>query len=85
VTLVLVELGVVLVAFIAAFGYGFAQQPVDPMVRLKARYIALSRGSPAQAEVELVDRIESLAERFPGRSQLWYLQWLVTDLERAKR
>ena len=53
--------------------------------RLKERFISLSRLGRAKAEVELLDRVESLSERFPGKSYVWYLEWLVTDLERAKR
>jgi hypothetical protein len=41
--------------------------------------------STREAEATLARRIPELQERFPGRSPLWCLQWLVTDLERAKR
>jgi hypothetical protein len=71
--------------FVITFGVGFARKPVDPIRTLKNRFITLSRLSRAQAEAELLDRVESLAERFPGKSYGWYLEWLVTDLERAKR
>ena len=73
------------VLFLIAFLRGFAQTPPDPLRRLKARYISLSRLSRAQAELELLDRVESLAGKYPGQSYHWYLEWLVTDLERAKR
>ncbi len=72
-------------AFTVAFLLGFAQTPPDPIRQLKAQFIVLSRLSRAQAEVELLDRVESLSDRFPGKSYRWYLEWLVTDLERAKR
>ena len=72
-------------AFIVAFLLGFAQRPPDPIKRLKERFIVLSRMSRAQAEVDLLDRVEALAERFPGKRYAWYVEWLVTDLERAKR
>ena len=72
-------------AFVVAFLLGFAKKPPDPIRRLKERFISLSRLGRAQAEVELLDRVESLSERFPGKSYVWYLEWLVTDLERAKR
>lgn len=76
---------VLLCAFVVAFLLGFAQRPPDPIRAMKERFIALSRLSRAQAEVELLDRVESLADRIPGKSYHWYLEWLVTDLERAKR
>lgn len=72
-------------AFSVAFLLGFAKAPPDPIRALKARFIVLSRLSRAQAEVELLDRVESLSDRYPGKSYRWYLEWLVTDLERAKR
>ena len=82
-----VETFVILLAvgFVAAFVAGFAQTPPDPIRQAKERFIALSRLGRPQAEAELRDRLEALAERFPGKSTLWYLQWLVTDLERSKR
>ncbi len=72
-------------AFTVAFLLGFAQTPPDPIRQLKARFVVLSRLSRGQAERELLDRVESLSERHPGRSYRWYLEWLVRDLERAKR
>ena len=72
-------------AFFIAFMLGFAKRPPDPIRKAKERFIVLSRLSRGQAESELLDRVESLSERFPGKSYLWYLEWLVTDLERAKR
>lgn len=73
------------VLFVIAFLLGFAKRPPDPLRRMKDRFISLSRLSRAQAELELLDRVESLAGRYPGKSYHWYLEWLVTDLERAKR
>lgn len=72
-------------AFIVAFLLGFAKRPPDSIRAMKERFIVLSRLSRGQAEVELLDRVETLSERFPGKSYLWYLEWLVRDLERAKR
>ena len=70
---------------LVVFSVGFAQRPPNHVQRLKNRFIVLSRLSRPQAEVELLDRVESLAEKFPNQTYLWYLEWLVTDLERAKR
>lgn len=83
--LILTLLPVLACAFVVAFLLGFAQRPPDPIRKAKERFIVLSRLSRAQAEVELLDRVEALSDRFPGKSYLWYLEWLVTDLERAKR
>jgi hypothetical protein len=85
VSLIVTLLLVLGAAFIVAFLLGFAQRPPDPIKRLKERFIVLSRMARAQAEVDLLDRVEALAERFPGKSYAWYVEWLVTDLERAKR
>ncbi len=83
--LILTLLLVLAAAFVVVFLLGFAQRPADPLRRLKDRFIKLSRLARPQAEEELLDRVESLAERYPGKSYAWYLEWLVTDLERAKR
>ncbi|MFT3707626.1 MAG: hypothetical protein QM817_08155 [Archangium sp.] len=72
-------------AFVIAFLLGFARKPPDPIQQAKERFIVLARLGRVQGEAELRDRVEALAERFPGKSYLWYLEWLVTDLERAKR
>lgn len=82
ITTLLLVLGVL---FVIAFLLGFAKRPPDPIRRMKKRFITLSRLTRAQAEEELLDRVEALSEKFPGKSYLWYLEWLVTDLERAKR
>ena len=71
--------------FVVIFLFGFSVKPPDPIKELKTRFLSLSRLSRAQAEAELLDRVEALSERFPGKSYRWYLEWLVTDLERAKR
>ena len=63
----------------------FARRRPDPIARLKRQFVKLSRLPRGQAEDELMDRIDALALRYPGKSYAWYLQWLVTDLERAKR
>lgn len=73
--------GLTLIVFLA----GFSKRPPDRIRSLKDRFIVLSRLTRPQAEVELLDRVESLAEKFPNQTYIWYLEWLVTDLERAKR
>ncbi len=71
--------------FAGVFAFGLLKRPPDRIRQLKARFVALSRRPRLEAEAELLDRVETLAARFPGKSYLWYLEWLVTDLERAKR
>jgi hypothetical protein len=85
VTPVYIVLSVMGSLFVVLFVVGFARTPADPLRALKERFITLSRLSKLQAEAELLDRVEALSQRFPGKSYGWYLEWLVTDLERAKR
>lgn len=72
-------------AFTLAFFHGFIQRPPDRIAQLQERFITLSRFPRARALDELHDRVETLTVRFPGKTYLWYVEWLVTDLERAKR
>lgn len=71
--------------FTALFFVGLVLPPPDPIAQLKRQFRVLSRLSPAQADEALDERVQALTRRFPGRSYRWYLQWLVTDLQRAKR
>jgi hypothetical protein len=78
-------LAVAAALFAVLFVAGFITSPRDVGAELLARYRSLTRMSTREAEATLARRIPELQERFPGRSPLWCLQWLVTDLERAKR
>ena len=71
--------------FAVLFVIGFARKPVDRVQYLKRRFMALSFLARGRGEAELMERVEVLSERFPGKPYVWYLEWLVTDLERAKR
>jgi hypothetical protein len=71
--------------FAVLFLYGLLQTAPDPSSALRARYLRLMRLAPAEAEGHLADRLVTLSQRFPGRTYRWYLNWLVKDLERAKR
>ena len=71
--------------FSLLFLYGFVRTPVDRGAVLRERYLKLVRLSRADGEAQLAERLESLSQRFPGRTYAWYLNWLVNDLERAKR
>ncbi len=71
--------------FSVLFIYGLLHTPVDRTAVLRERYLKLVRLARSDGEAQLAERLESLSQRFPGRSYAWYLSWLVTDLERAKR
>ncbi|MBI3182146.1 MAG: hypothetical protein HYZ28_08370 [Myxococcales bacterium] len=73
------------IVFAVLFLHGLLQRRPDPALSLRARYLALTRLSPAEARAHLAGRLESLSERFPGHSYVWYLSWLVKDLERSKQ
>jgi hypothetical protein len=73
------------VIFCVLFLYGLLQSKPEPGAVLRDRYLRLTRFPRAEAEAHLAQRLESLCQRFPGKSYRWYLQWLITDLERAKR
>jgi len=61
------------------------QSKPDPSGALRERYLKLVRLARSEGEAQLAERLESLSRRFPGRTYRWYLNWLVKDLERAKR
>jgi hypothetical protein len=73
------------VVFTLLFLYGFLRTPVDTGAVLRERYLKLVRLARADGEAQLAERLEGLSRRFPGRTYAWYLNWLVKDLERAKR
>ncbi len=81
-TSVMLGVGVV---FAVLFLAGLLRSAPDPEAVLKAQYFELSRLSPTEAPVDLADRVDALSRRFPGHTYLWYLDWLVKDLKRAKR
>ena len=67
------------------FVVGFLQGTPDPAPALRARYVRLRRLGVEAGREELEARLRTIRGRFPGRSELWCLRWLVEDLERAKR
>lgn len=71
--------------FVMLFAVGFVQGTPDPRSMLRARYIRLRRLAADDGREELAARLQVLRQRFPGKNDLWCLQWLVEDLERAKR
>ena len=71
--------------FVALFAVGLLLPPPDPVRALRKRYRELSRLSRAEAWQQLDRRVEELSARYPGHDYLWYVRWLVRDLERAKQ
>jgi hypothetical protein len=71
--------------FVLLFVYGLLTKSPDPSGALRERYLSLVRLSRSEGEAQLAERLEGLSRRYPGRTYRWYLHWLVTDLERAKR
>ena len=71
--------------FSVLFVYGLLQSKPDAGNVLRERYLKLVRLSRADGEHQLAERLETLSKRFPGRTYSWYLNWLIKDLERAKR
>lgn len=76
---------IIVAVFAVLFTVGFVRKPVDRVQYLKRRFMQLSFLARGRGDAELMERVEALAERFPGKPYVWYLEWLVTDLERAKR
>lgn len=79
----------VLAVTAAVFGVivllGFILPPPDPIAQLTRTYLQLAHLPRRQARAQLAERVEALSRRFPGETYQWYLEWLVTDLKRAKR
>lgn len=71
--------------FAALMLYGFWRPPPDSVAALRREYLRLARLGRVQGARQLEERLEALRERQPGRSQQYYLSWLVNDLRRAKR
>ena len=71
--------------FAVLFVLGFLIPPTNPIKTLTRAYLRLSHVPRGQARTELAERVELLSQRFPGKTHRWYLDWLVTDLKRAKR
>ena len=71
--------------FTLLFFYGLLRPLPDPSAALRERYLSLIRMGRSEGLAHLDDRLSSLSQRYPGRTYSWYLKWLVTDLQRAKR
>jgi len=52
---------------------------------LKKRYRQISFLPPKEAEKSLQRQIERLKSKYPNRSEKWYLEKVIYDLERDRR
>lgn len=52
--------------------------------RLRRKFMALSRMSPADAKESLDWQIDKLKRKFPDKSMAWYLEKVLYDLERDR-
>jgi cytochrome c-type biogenesis protein CcmH/NrfG len=53
--------------------------------RLRQRYFHSVHQPRAQAEQSLARHLARLRERFPGRSEAWYLRHILAELRRDRR
>lgn len=81
---------VLVIATVAAifgvlFLVGLLMPPPDPIALLEREYVTMMRLGTREGRLHLNERMEAMRERRPGQTDLWYLQWLVDDLRKAKR
>jgi hypothetical protein len=79
-TVIAVLVGVGLVGLIV-----WALRLLNPVNRLRNQYLRRVRQTPAEAEQSLARHLARLQERYPGRSEAWYLRRILADLERDRR
>ncbi len=53
--------------------------------RLRNRYLRSVQLPRAQAEQSLARHLARLQERYPGKTEVWYLRRVLADLERDRR
>ena len=53
--------------------------------RLEARYLAEDPRPRAEARAALARQVDTLRERFPGKSRRWYVERALADARRARR
>jgi hypothetical protein len=57
----------------------------DEPSRLRQEYFHSVPLPRAQAEEALARHLAGLQQRYPGRSEIWYLRRILSDLERDRR
>jgi hypothetical protein len=58
---------------------------LNPVPRLRNQYFRSVRQSPTEAEQSLARHLARLQERYPGKSEAWYLRRVLADLRRDRR
>lgn len=80
--IVLIIVVVVVVFFLRSRGAGIAGRGKSGSLRQEAR--RQLKLPPDQADQAIDRQIERLKERYPGRSEEWYLEKIIYDLERDR-
>jgi hypothetical protein len=57
----------------------------SPTGRLREQYLRRVGLPRALAEESLARQLARVRERYPGRSEAWYLRYLLTELRRDRR
>ena len=78
VILLVIAAGAALVSFLR-------RRAADNTTALKRRYRQLLGLSEEQANTALRRQLKAVRKRFPGRSEQWYLEKIIYDLERDRR
>jgi len=78
--IVLIIVVIVVVIFFRSKGTGIAGRTKTGSLRQEAR--RQLKLPPEQADQTIDRQIERLKERYPGRSEEWYLEKIIYDLER---
>jgi hypothetical protein len=77
VILLVVIAGAVLASFLR-------NRTADSTAALKRRYRQLVLLSEQQAGIALQHQLQAVRKRYPGRSEQWYLEKIIYDLERDR-
>ncbi len=80
---------IVIVVIVLAAGYYFRSKGSSPVSRFKSGSLRDKAKSqlklpPDQADQTIDRQIERLKERYPNRSEEWYLEKIIYDFERDR-
>jgi hypothetical protein len=75
---------VLAVAVLLALGLGLALRGTEAQ-RLRRRWLRNTPLPRGQAEESLARHVQVQKERFPGRTEAWYLKKILAELERDRR
>ncbi|HEX8433501.1 hypothetical protein [Archangium sp.] len=79
-----VVVAVVVVAVLVGLIF-WALRFFNPVDRLRNQYLRNVRQPRPEAEQSLARHLARLQERYPGKSEVWYLRRVLADLERDRR